>query len=286
MTALAPDQVAEVQGTHVPRLGFGTWLLYGQMAADAVVDAISIGYRHIDTARLYDNELWVGMGIRDSGIARGQLFLTTKVYASAFWSETGNRQVGQDGLRWQTEDSLLRLDTDYIDLVLLHWPSPGVPLQETLAGMAALIEEGLVRHIGVSNVPAGMLLRACEVAPVFCNQVEYHPFLSQDRLLEAARGLDVLVTAHSPLAQGRVLEDETLLRVGARHGKTASQIALRWLIEQPGVGTIPTATTPEWRRQNWDIFGFELSAEDGAEIAALPKDVRTVDPPFAPDWDD
>jgi 2,5-diketo-D-gluconate reductase B len=280
--------IARVQGVEVPTLGFGTWLLYGPAAAEAVRDALELGYRHVDTAWLYENEWWVGTGIRESGVPREELFLTTKVYAEPFWASTPSlrRPVGRDGLRIGIEHSLLKLDTTYLDLVLLHWPSADVPLAETLEGMASLVEDGTVRHIGVSNFPAGMLRRACELAPVFCNQVEYHPFLSQERLLEAARELDVLVTAHSPLAAGRVFQDETLAAVAARHGRTPSQVALRWLVQQPGVAAIPTATTHEWRVENLAAADFELTEQDLAEIAALPKDVRLVDPEMAPDWDD
>lgn len=148
-----------------------------------------------------------------------------------------------------------------------------------------LKDEGVTRHIGVSNFPTGMLHQACELAPVFCNQVEYHPFLSQERLLDAARELGIAVVAHSPLARGKVFEDETLTRIGARHGKSAAQVALRWLVEQPNVCAVPTATTSQWRQDNWNIFDFALSSEDTAEIDALPKDVRIADGPFAPDWE-
>jgi 2,5-diketo-D-gluconate reductase B len=269
------------------RLGFGTCELWGPEASEAVRDAIAIGYRHLDTARFYENEMRVGIGMRESGVAREELFVTTKVLLNSVWAlaPKPTMTAGRDSLRWATEDSLQRLDTDYLDLLLVHWPSHDVPLKRTLEAMTALQEEGLIRHVGVSNFPAGLLRRACELAPIFCDQVEYHPLLSQDRLLAAARELGVLVTAHSPLARGRILEDETLQRIGARHGRTAAQVALRWLIEQPGVGAIPTAPTAAWRRENWAVLDFALTDADRAEIARLPKDVRTVDPPFAPDWE-
>ena len=276
----------EVHGEILPALGFGTWLLYGQEAADAVRDAIEIGYRHLDTARIYENEYSIGLGIHESGIARAELFLTTKIYASAYWSRsTQVRRVRRGGLRCAAEDSCMRLDTDYLDLLLLHWPSREVSLEETMEEMVQLKDEGVTRHIGVSNFPTGMLHQACELAPVFCNQVEYHPFLSQERLLDAARELGIAVVAHSPLARGKVFEDETLTRIGARHGKSAAQVALRWLVEQPNVCAVPTATTSQWRQDNWNIFDFALSSEDTAEIDALPKDVRIADGPFAPDWE-
>lgn len=281
------DSKVEVNRVLIPKLGFGTWLLYGKDASEAVRDALHVGYRHIDTARLYDNEYWVGRGIRESGVARDDVFLTTKVYGSAFWSHLPQtlRTVRRDALRWAVEDSLMRLDTEYLDLLLLHWPSLEVPLEDTLTAMGELRDEGWVRQIGVSNFPPSMLRQACELAPIFCNQVEYHPFLGQDRLLAVARELGVLISAHSPLCAGLVLRDKTLQQIGAMYRKSAVQVALRWLIDQPGVCTIPTATTQEWRRENLDIFDFRLSEEDDIAIRALPKDVRAVEAPFALDWD-
>jgi diketogulonate reductase-like aldo/keto reductase len=276
--------------TELPRLGFGTWQLYGPAAAEGVRDALEVGYRHIDTAWLYENEWGVGRGMKDSGVPRDEIFLTTKLYANAFWGSPprSEQHISADSLRHAMEHSLLKLDTDYADLLLLHWPSRAVPLAETLSAMVALQEAGLTRRIGVSNFPAGMLRRACDLAPVFCDQVEYHPFLSQDRLLAAARELGVIVVAHSPLAQGRVLQDETLARIGVRRGKTATQVGLRWLVEQDGIWAIPNAVTHEWRVENLAIFDFELTEEDRAEIAALPKDGRTVESigPDTPDWND
>jgi len=287
--------VVEARGATLPRIGFGTWLLYGPAATDGVRDALELGYRNVDTARFYENEIRVGMGIAESGVPREQIFLTSKVLLSPVWSARPDRArvarpdalrwETEDALRWETEDSLMKLDTDYLDLLLLHWPDPDVPLERTLATMVALREEGLIRQLGVSNFPPGMLRAACKLAPVFCNQVEYHPFLSQERLLDAARELDVLVTAHTPLARGRVTSDETLARIGARHGRTAIQVALRWLVEQDGVSVAAAATTHEWRVDNLAIFDFELTNDDRAEIARLPKDGRVVEPPWAPDWD-
>jgi 2,5-diketo-D-gluconate reductase B len=178
-----------------------------------------------------------------------------------------------------------RLGVDRLDLLLLHWPNPDVPLEETLTAMNKVREDGRTRHIGVSNFPAGLLEQALEIAPIFCNQVEYHPFLDQGRLLELARSRDVLITAYSPLAHGRVPDDGTLTRIGAEHGKTAGQVALRWLLDQPGVSPIPKASSRDRRVENFDVFDFTLSDGERAEIAELPKDVRTANPAWAPDWD-
>jgi 2,5-diketo-D-gluconate reductase B len=270
------DESVEIQGTRVPVLGFGTWLITGPDAAEAVRDALAIGYRQIDTARAYENEREVGRGIADSGVAREEIFLTTKV---------PHDEATADQVQRDCEQSLERLGVDYLDLLLLHWPSPDVPLEETLKALTALRDDGRIRNLGVSNFPAGLLKQALELAPVFCDQVEYHPFLDQSRLLELARANDVLITAYSPLAHGKVPGDETLNRIGAAHDKTAGQVALRWLLDQDHVTPIPKASSHERRVENFEVFDFELSADERAEIDALPKDVRTADPPWAPDWD-
>jgi 2,5-diketo-D-gluconate reductase B len=273
--------------TGVPRLGFGTWMLFGADVSEAVRDALEVGYRHIDTARGYENEGSVGIGLRESGVPRDEIFVTTKLSLRSFWSPapTSTRLAVRDTVRSAANDSLMRLNADYLDLLLLHWPEDDATFQETLEALAELREDGWIRDLGVSNFPSAMLRRACEIAPVACNQVEYHPFLSQDRLLEVARELGVAIVAHSPLAAGRVVEDPTLRRIGERHGKSAIQVTLRWLIDQPGVCAVPAATTHQWRVDNLDL-GFELSDEERAAIAGLPKNVRTVDPPWAPVWDE
>jgi 2,5-diketo-D-gluconate reductase B len=270
------DEAVEVQGTRVPVLGFGTWLIEGADATEAVRDALAIGYRQIDTARAYGNEREVGRGIADSGVAREEIFLTTKV---------PHDEASADEVQRDCEQSLERLGVDYLDLLLLHWPSPDVPLEETLKALTALRADGRIRSLGVSNFPAGLLKQALDMAPVFCNQVEYHPFLDQSRLLELARANDVLITAYSPLAHGKVPHDETLNRIGQAHDKTAGQVALRWLLDQDHVSPIPKASSHERRVENFEVFDFELSAEERAEIDGLPKDVRTADPPWAPNWD-
>jgi 2,5-diketo-D-gluconate reductase B len=275
----APNQTIEtieVQGTSVPRLGFGTWQIEGSEATKAVRDALEIGYRQIDTARAYENEAEVGEGLAQSGVDRGEIFLTTKIFPGDF---------EPDALKAAAEDSLRSLKTDYLDLLLLHWPDDSVPLERTLQALAELQEAGRIRHLGVSNFPAGLLAQALAQAPVFCDQVEYHPFLGQDRLLELARANDVLVTAYSPLAHGRVPGDATLTEIGEAHGKTAGQVALRWLLDQPGVSPIPKASSHERRVENFEVFDFSLSEEERERIDALPKNDRQIDPDFGPDWE-
>jgi 2,5-diketo-D-gluconate reductase B len=274
----APNQTIEtieVQGMSVPRLGFGTWQIEGSEATEAVRDALEIGYRQIDTARAYENEAEVGEGLAQSGVDRGVIFLTTKVFPGDF---------EPDALKAAAEDSLRSLKTDYLDLLLLHWPDDSVPLERTLQALVELQEAGTIRHLGVSNFPAGLLAEALAQAPVFCDQVEYHPFLGQDRLLELARANDVLVTAYSPLAHGRVPGDATLAEIGEAHGKTAGQVALRWLLDQPGVSPIPKASSHERRVENFEVFDFSLSDDERERIDGLPKNDRQIDPDFGPDW--
>ena len=223
----------EVKGVRVPAIGYGTWLVTGQDATDGVRSALEIGYRQIDTARAYENEREVGRGIAESGVPRNEIFLTTKV---------PHTDAHADAVERDAEESLERLGVDQLDLLLLHWPNPDVPLEETLNAMNKVREDGRTRNIGVSNFPAGLLRQALEIAPVFCDQVEYHPFLDQSRLLELARANDVLITAYSPLAHGKVPEDATLLQIGAQYDKSAGQVALRWLLDQPGVSPIPKAS--------------------------------------------
>jgi 2,5-diketo-D-gluconate reductase B len=271
------DTLLTIQGTEVPRLGFGTWLITGRDAIDGVRDALEIGYRHIDTARAYDNEAEVGAGIAAGGVDRADIWLTTKIWLDDY---------EPDRLKRAAEDSLRNLRTDYIDLLLLHWPSGDVPVERSLQAMRELQEAGRIRHAGVSNFPAGMLGRALDVAPLLADQVEYHPFLAQDALLEVVREHDMTLTAYSPLAHGKVVGHPELTAIGAQYGKSAGQVALRWLLDQPMVTTAPKASSHERRLENFEVFDFALNDADRERIAALPKDVRTANPSWAPDWDD
>jgi 2,5-diketo-D-gluconate reductase B len=271
------DDVLTVQGTGIPRIGLGTWLLDGREATEGVRDALEIGYRHIDTARAYGNEAEVGAAIAASGVDRREIFLTTKI---------GPSDAEPARLMRAAEESLGALGTDYVDLLLLHWPTDRVPLEHTLEALRQLQEQGKIRHPGVSNFPAGMLERALEITPLLADQVEYHPFLAQDALLQLAAERDLTLTAYSPLARGKVGRDRTLAEIGEEHGKSAGQVALRWLVEQPNVTAVPKASSHERRVENIDIFDFELTGRDRERIAALPKDDREIDPSWAPDWDE
>lgn len=265
----------DLAGSSVPALGFGTWRLTGAECTDAVRDALDIGYRHIDTAEMYENEAAVGQALADVGLPREDYWLTTKVWRDNLAPERVQRAA---------EASLKKLGVDYVDLLLIHWPNDDVPLFKTLDALVRLQEQGKTRHIGVSNFPARMLQQALEDGPVVCNQVEYHPFLGQDALLDIVREHDLMLTAYSPLGKGLVPANDTLSDIGRAHGKSAVQTALRWLLDQDRVAAIPRSSSSKHRRSNFDVFDFTLDEEQTARIDALPKDQRGVDPDFAPEW--
>jgi 2,5-diketo-D-gluconate reductase B len=249
-----------IKGEKVPSLGLGTWRLSGQECARAVERALALGYRHFDTAQMYANEGEVGRGIRNSGVDREEVFLVTKVRTSRF---------SHDDVIRSTHESLKKLRTEYVDLLLMHWPNPSVPLEETLGAMTELQEEGSVRQVGVSNFPPSMVEEATQYANIFCNQVEYHPYRAQGELLEQAKEMDYLLTAYSPVAKGRVSNDAALKEIGQAHGKTPTQVALRWLIQQEKVVAIPKAASEDHLRSNFDILDFELSDEEMERVSAL-----------------
>ena len=275
-TTLPPLFHKHVRQQDVPSLGFGTYELKGLDCLKAVIKAIDTGYRHIDTARAYGNEVDVGEGIAKSGFNREELFLTTKIWPDSLAPEDLQRQFGQ---------SLELLQTDYVDLLLIHWPNPDIPLRDTLGTLHELKHAGKLRNYGVSNFPPSLFRKAIETGEVFCNQVEYHPLLAQDRILSIARQADVLVTAYSPLAQGKVSEVPVLDEIGLKHGKSGQQVAIRWLIEQDHVAAIPRSSKPEHIESNFDVFDFSLDESDLKRIATIPKDRRQINPSFAPDWE-
>jgi diketogulonate reductase-like aldo/keto reductase len=249
-----------VRGEAVPSLGLGTYRLTGEDCVGAVSLALSMGYRHIDTAQMYGNEAEVGRGVEESGVDRGDLFITTKVWPSDF---------ARDRVIQKTRESLKKLRTGYVDLLLMHWPPDGVPLGETLEAMRELQEEGAVGHVGVSNFSPSLVEEASEHADVFCNQVEYHVYRRQDALLDQAQASDYLLVAYRPLSRGGVERDATLREIGEVHGKTAAQVALRWLVQQEKVAAIPKATGEEHLRSNLDVFDFRLTQGEMDRVSAL-----------------
>jgi 2,5-diketo-D-gluconate reductase B len=249
----------EVQGQRVPALGFGTWQLSGAEAREATRDALEIGYRQIDTAQAYRNEDEVGKAIAESGVPREDIFLTTKIVRDSL---KGDR-VGPS-----VDESLRKLGTDYVDLLLIHWPTDEVPLGETLAAMRKAQDAGKVRHLGVSNFRAALLREAMEHATILADQVPYQPGRTQNSLRDLAVERDVMITAYSPL-RGNGMKDPALAKVAAKHGKTVQQVALRWLLQQDKVSPIPRSSKSDHRRQNFDVFDFELDGDDMDAIGAI-----------------
>lgn len=268
-------EYVDVRGANIPKIGLGTWQITGDECRRVVEEAIRLGYRHIDTAQMYENEPKVGAGIAASGVDRDELWVTSKL---------GLENLRRDAVARSTHESLRRLGLEYLDLMLIHWPSEEVPLRETLEAMAKLQDSGEIRHIGVSNFTPSLLEEALEIAPVMCNQVERHPFLAQDRIEALCERHELMLTAYSPLARGKVEKNETLRELGEAHGKTASQIALRWLTQHKNVAAIPKASSTDHLRANLDVFDFELDGAEANRIAKLANGERLIDPEWAPDW--
>ncbi|MEX2581246.1 MAG: aldo/keto reductase [Verrucomicrobiales bacterium] len=265
-----------IQGVDVPALGLGTYELSGEVCREAIVTAIETGYRHVDTARAYENEEDVGAGLAESGIERDQIFLTSKV-----WFE----DLNFTSVLTEVNASLKALQTDYLDLALIHWPNREIPLQDTFAALQRLRDDGLILQFGVSNFTPRWLKAALDITPLFCNQVEFHPLLRRDELNRMAVENDMLLTAYSPLAQGKIRGCDALEAIARKHGKTPEQISLRWLLDHPNVAAIPRSSNPEHISDNFQVWDFELDQDDNAAIAALPNGQRQIDPEFAPAWE-
>jgi diketogulonate reductase-like aldo/keto reductase len=264
----SPDVVAN--GAHIPLLGLGTWELRGRACARLVEQALRLGYRHIDTAEMYDNEREVGEGLHASGIKRDDIFLTTKIWPSHFAPRDLERAA---------HDCLTRLRLREVDLLLLHWPNPQIPLGDTLGALCKAKRDGLARHIGVSNFTVKLVEEAVRLAsePLVCNQIECHPFLDQSKVIAACGRHDMAVVAYSPIARGSARNDKVLARIGAAHGKTAAQVCLRYLVQQEIV-VIPRTSKEQRLAENSAIFDFSLSAAEMKEIAHLAhRDGRIID---------
>ena len=273
-------QVVEAHGARIPLVGLGTWELRGRTCARMVEQALRLGYRHVDTAELYDNEREVGEGLRASGVERDEVFVTTKVWPSHF-------AAGE--LERAAKESLRRLQLEDVDLLLLHWPNPRIPLRETLGALCKVKRMGLARHIGVSNFTVALVDEAVALAdePLICDQIEMHPFIDQSKVIAACRRHGMAIVAYSPVARGGVARDKLLARIAATHGKSAAQVSLRFLVQQ-GIAVIPRTSRPQRLSENLAIFDFELSATEMAEIARLAhRGGRIVDYSYSgsPDWD-
>ena len=266
------------QGISLPRLGLGTFRMQGDVCRAAVESALELGYRHIDTAEMYANEEAIGAAIAASGVARKDLHVTTKVW---------NENLAADAMRRAFDKSLKKLRLDQVDLYLVHWPAPNMNLPAMFETLMKLKQEGRTRAIGVANFNIALLKTVVEEikAPIACNQIEYHVMLDQTKVAKYLTAKSIPLVAYCPLAQGRAASDETLLAIGKKHGASAAQVALSWLLDQDGVAAIPKTSRRESQEANLDALKVRLDDDDRKKIAALPKDKRFVNPGFAPAWD-
>jgi 2,5-diketo-D-gluconate reductase B len=262
----------------MPGIGFGTLGNVGDAGSALVEAALAEGYRYIDTSRYYGNEEAVGRALARSSVPRGDIWLTTKLLHP--------RTPPQPDIAFELDKSLRLLQTDYVDLLLIHWPNPEVSLERALGKFAALREQGKARTIGVSNFPTALLRQALEiVGDLAANQVEYHPYLNQQPLLDMMRERGLVLIAHSPLARGAVLNDPVMQEIAKLRHLSVAQVALRWLVQQERVVAIPGALSVEQLRENLKVLEVTLTNDEMAAISALARGTRIVDPPHSPAWD-
>ncbi len=279
---MSPAHTINAHGAAIPAVGYGTMLFpEPERAVELILHALSCGYRHIDTARKYGTEQWVGEAIRASDVPRDEIWVTTKVTEENAKADDFARSV---------ETSLETTGLDHVDLLLIHWPQPNVPLAETLGALAKAKRDGLARHIGVSNFTIALLEEAAAKCPepLVTNQIEYHCYINQERLITACRNHGLLVTCHAPLARGAMLDDPVIVEIAATHGKTPAQIALRWTVQQPGIGVVPRALEFSEIEENIAIFDFTLSDVEMDRIGQLKeRNLRVIDPEIRrPVWDE
>jgi 2,5-diketo-D-gluconate reductase B len=274
--------VIEANGAKIPAIGLGTMTLKDAVCVEAVKTALRLGYRHIDTAERYGNETEVGeglhQGLRATGLQRADVFVTTKVYHDRLAAAEFERSF---------EESLEKLKLPWVDLLLIHWPNPKVPLAETIDVLCKAKREGRAKHVGVANFTTTLLNEAVKLSsePLVTNQIEVHPFIDQSKVIAACRKHGLSVTAYCPIARGKIPGNEVLERIGKAHGKSSAQVSLRYLTQQ-GIIPIPRSANPDHLAANLEIFDFALSEGEMAEIGKLKRlDGRVVNPPHAPQWD-
>jgi diketogulonate reductase-like aldo/keto reductase len=283
--------VWQAHGAAIPAVGLGTADLNGEAGRAAVETALRLGYRNLDAARKYGTEEEVGAGIRASGVPRGEIFLITKV---------SHENLHAADFRKSAEDSLKALRVDYVDLLLVHWPNPKIPLAETLGALAEAKRRGLARHVGLANFTLPLIEEAVRLSPepLVCNQVEFQPYLDQSRILAACRRHGMVLIGYSPFmraghattvspaAKLQVLQDPVIAEIARAHGKTPAQIILRWATQHDGVAVIPRSSNPDRLKQNLSIFDITLTDDEMARIEALnAHNIRRANPPHAPVWD-
>ncbi|MCQ4314236.1 2,5-didehydrogluconate reductase DkgB [Pseudomonas stutzeri] len=264
----------------IPAFGLGTFRLKGQQVIDSVKMGLELGYRHIDTAQIYENEAEVGQAIAEIDVPREELFVTTKVWTS---------NLRADRLIPSLEESLSKLRMEQVDLTLVHWPSPNdeLTVADYLARMLEAKERGLTRAIGISNFTISHMQQAIDAIGaknIATNQVEVHPFLQNRKVIDFARSQGIHLTAYMPLAYGKVMQDEVLQRIGESHNASPAQIALAWLLQQ-GFAVIPSSTKRENLAANLAAQKLRLTDEEMQQIATLDRNERLANPGFAPKWD-
>ena len=268
---------------NIPVLGLGTWQSTGQDCIDVVSQGLKMGYEHIDTAQAYSNEKEVGQGIKKSGVARDKFFLTTKIFPD-------DMKFEPEKLVAATKRSLENLDTDYVDLLLLHWPDDRVPLSETIPALCELQKQGLTRNIGVSNFNIAHIIEAEKYAdvPIVVNQVEFHPFIKQKTLQTFLNNHHILLEAYSPLARGDVFDNEIIKEIADKHGITPAQVSLAWILSDKHRIAIPKTANPDHLQGNLDAINVQLSADELEKIGSLARaDGRKIEhPDYSPEWDD
>ena len=268
----------EANGARIPGIGLGTYDLREAAGTRIIEQALRLGYRHVDTAQIYNNESEVGEGLRGSRVKRNDVFITTKVWVTNYAPKDFDRSV---------KESLSKLRLSEVDLLLLHFPPKDIPLQDTLGSLAKAKKAGMARHIGLSNFTVALIeeaVRHCS-EPLVCNQVEYHPYLNQNKVIEACARHGLALIAYTPIARGNVKKDEVLAEIGRKYGKTAAQICLRWLVQQNAI-PIPRTSKIERLSENLDVFDFELSDEEMQVLFGMGSSKgRMTNLPIAPEWD-
>lgn len=256
----------------MPILGLGTWQMDGEQCRSAVTEAVSMGYHHVDTALMYGNQKEVARGIADSDVDRSNIFITSKI-----WRD----RLDRDGVYEQADTILEELDTDYVDLLLIHWPNRNFSIHETLAALTELQEAEKTRAIGVSNFTREHLEEAMTLyGNIAVNQIEYHPSFSQEDMREFCQTHGVTLTAYSPLGRGDDLRIRHVQEIAEKHGKPPEQVIISWLLKK-GIAVIPRTANPEHLRNNLDALEWDIPEEDAASMDSIEQKDRMLNPPFA-----
>jgi 2,5-diketo-D-gluconate reductase B len=262
--------------TRIPKLGLGTWQnTDSEECVNSVKTALNMGYRHIDTAQAYGNEEDVGKGIEEADVDRSDFFLASKVWID---------QLGRESVVSSTERSLEKLGVDKVDLMYIHWPSGEYDPEETFKGFRQLVAEDKIANIGISNFEPGQIDEAMEIAGehIVANQVEMHPLLQQEEVLEKCQKHGITLVAYSPLARGKVFDVSELNEIADKHGVSEAQVSLAWLMQKDGVVAIPKASSEDHIRDNYQALDLKLDEEDVEKIESIDREERQVDPGFAP----